>query len=172
MLSPNETEVEPLIEHRFLTAGWRDPKELSRVCESLNLRAVDFADRLVAVTVDYLRDCATRGAQPSLTEAVDVLASRAMPDAIDELYFILQDTELSPGDSLTDLALAVQQGADERTNELCRMLAREAFKAVSHTFNCPNCIRCSQAKPSHPRLGTIAPRARKAWRLQYESANG
>ena len=180
MVAANETKVDSKpqdvndkhrAELRLLAAGWRDPAELARVCDSLDMRKVDFADRLYGITIEYLRDCLRRGAQPTLTEAEATLRSRCVPHADGELYHVLMDTFVPAGESITDLAFAVQQGADERTNELCRMLAREAFRAWSHAFSCPNCIRCSQVKPSQARLRTVAPRAPKVWRLRYESSN-
>ena len=156
-------------EHRLLVAGWRDPVELVRVCDCLDLHKIDFADRLVGVSVRYLRVCADRGVTPDLDEAEQLLTGKAVPRSPGELYHILQQP--TAGESITDLALAVQQGADERTDELCRSLTRDVLRAWQHTLNCPRCIDCSQAKPSQPRLRTVAPRARKAWRLRYEPSN-
>jgi len=157
-------------ERRLLTMSWRNPRELARVADYLDLHVTDFGDRLVGIAVGYVRWCADRGVTPDLDEAELLLTENAVPRSPGELYHILQEP-VTPGDSLADLALAVQQAADERTDELCRMLTREAFRAWSHTFNCRDCIRCSQAKPSPPRLRTAAPRARKAWRQRYEPSN-
>ena len=156
-------ETRHIAEHRLLTAGWRNPTELARVCDAFNLRFLDFADRLTGITVEYLRGCAEEGLLPTLAEAVAALDAKAVPHEDDELYSVLQDTPVPHGVTLTDLAQAVQQGADARTNELCRALARDAFRALSHTFACPDCIRCSRR--------TAAPRARREWRPQYEPSN-
>ncbi|MFH1108726.1 MAG: hypothetical protein V1790_05980 [Planctomycetota bacterium] len=161
--------LQPLAEHHLLAAGWRNPAELSRVCDALHLRYLDFGDRLVGVVVGYLRSCADRGVPPDLDECEQLLTTKAVPRDPGELYHILQDP--TAGESITDLALAVQRGADERTDALCRALTRDALKAVSHTFTCPDCIRCSQAKPSGPRPRMPASRADKAWRLRYEPSN-
>jgi hypothetical protein len=157
-------------ERRLLTTGWRGPAELARVADALDLRYPDFGDRLVGIVVGYLRACTDRGVAPDLDEAERLLTERAVPRSPGELYAILQEP-VTPGDTLADLALAVQQSAHRRTDELCRLLTRDAFRAWSHTFNCPRCIGCSQAKPSPPRLRMVAPRARKAWRLRYEPSN-
>jgi len=163
------TNAQRLAERRLLAAAWAKPSECARVCGSLDLRYMDFADRLVGIVVGYIRQSADAGTAPDLDEAERILSERAVPRSPGELYAILQ--EPTAGESIPDLALAVQQSADERTSELCRSLTREAFRAWSHTFNCRDCIRCSQAKPSPPRLRIAAPRARKAWRLQYERSN-
>ena len=168
--TPNSQSVQRLAENHFLALGWRDPVELAHVCDCLRLHEIDFADRLVSIVVGYLRSRADRGVAPDLDECERVLTERAVPRSRGELYAILQEP-VTPSDTLADLALQVQQGADERTDELCRMLTRDAFRAFSHTFNCPRCIGCSHTKPSSPRLRTVAPRARKAWRLRYEPSN-
>ena len=138
----NETHVHRLGEHRLLRAGWRSPRELVRIADAVDLKTADFADRLVAVTLCYVCDVAEQGGAPDLNEAVAVLSANAVPTAPDELYHLLQQP--TAGESIADLALAVQQSADERTSELCRSLAHDAFKAVTHTFTCPDCIQCQR----------------------------
>jgi len=146
-------------EHRLLAAAWRDPGELARVCDCLRLHEIDFADRLVGIAVGYVRWCSDRGVTPSLNEAERLLTERAVPRDRHELYDILQSP--TAGKSIPDLALEVQQGADERTSDLCRSLARDGLRTLQHAFNCSDCIRCSQGKR----------RSHKAWRLpRYDRA--
>jgi len=137
-----ETHVQRLGEHRLLTLGWRDPAELARVCDALHLRYLDFGDRLVGTAVGYIRQRADAGTAPDLGEAERMLSERAVPRSPGELYAILQEPTV--GESIIDLALQVQRGADQRTDELCTMLAREAFRAMGHAFGCGDCIRCQQ----------------------------
>jgi hypothetical protein len=129
-------------EHRFLALGWRDPVDLAHACDCLALRVTDFGDRLVGVVVGYLRTCFGRRVAPDLDECERLLTERAVPRSAGELYAILQEPTV--GESITDLALAVQQAADSRTDELCRSLTRDALKAVKHAFDCADCIQCQQ----------------------------
>jgi hypothetical protein len=166
----NDTHVHHIAEHRLLAAGWRNPAELARVCDALHLRYLDFGDRLIGVVVGYLRACADAGSTPDLEGAERLLTKRGVSRAPGELYHILQEP-LTPGDTLVDLALEVQRGADRRTDELCRSLTLDGFRTLRHAFNCADCIRCSQGKHSQPQLATVAPRAHNAWRLRYEPSN-
>jgi len=143
MISPSTVVRNDPAEHRLLAAGWRNPVELARVCDALTLRYLDFADRLAGVAIGYLRTCADRGVTPDLNEAERMLSERAVPRSPGELYHILQQP-VTPGDRLADLALAVQRGADERTDELCRALARDGLRTLQHAFNCADCIRCQR----------------------------
>jgi len=133
-------------ERILLATGWSRPAELASIAAVLGLRVTDFRDRLCGIVIEYLRDCVTHGTLPTLTEAVAALASRGVPHADGELYQILMDTPMPACESIADLGLAVQQGADERTDELCRMLTREAFRAWSHAFNCRDCIHCQRTR--------------------------
>lgn len=142
----NDFQVAVEAERILLATGWSRPAELASVAAALGLRVTDFSDRLVSVVVDYLRLCGERAVKPTLPEAVALLASRAVPHADGELYRILQDTPVPGTESLVDLVADVQRAADERTDELLRSLARDAFRAVSHAFNCRDCISCQRTR--------------------------
>jgi len=118
-------------ERRLLTAGWRNHVELARDCDALGLGVTDFGDRLCGLAVDYVRHCAARGTQPTLSEAAAMLDSQGVPDAIDELYMLLQDTPVPPGDTIVDLADDVLCASQERSDELCRSLCRYTLRAIN-----------------------------------------
>lgn len=141
----NETRAHHMTEHRLLALAWRNPRELARVADAVDLKTADFADRLVGVILCYVCDVVEQGGAPDLDEAVAVLSANAVPTAPDELYHLLQQP--TTRESIADLALSIQQSADERTDQLCTMLTRDAFRAFTHTFTCPRCIDCQQGKP-------------------------
>ncbi len=157
----NDFQVAVENERILLATGWSRPAELASVAAALGLRVTDFRDRLCGLAVDYLRGCAELGVKPTLTEAVDVLASQAVPGASGELYHILMDTPVPAGEALVDLVADVQRGADERTDALCDSLMRDGVRALLHTFNCPDCIHCQR---------TRRPSKAGAWRPQHDPA--
>ena len=135
-------------ERRLLAAGWWNPSELARAADAFGLHGGDFLDRLCGVAVGYLCSCTANNCEPKLSEAAEHLPDLGIPNAIDELYFVLVETPLSPGDALPDLAQAVQQAADERSEADCRAVTREATLIVLHALACPRCRQCARAVQS------------------------
>jgi len=160
-ISLKDFQVAVEAERILLATGWSRPAELASVAAALGLRVTDFSDRLVGIVVAYLRLCGERAVKPTLPEAVALLASRAVPHADGELYHILQDTPVPGTESRVDLVADVQRAADARTDELCRSLASDAFRAVAHAFKCRDCISCQR---------TRRPSKAGAWRPQHDRA--
>ena len=118
ILPDNPLSDKPPLEQRLLTAGWRDPGELVRVCDAFNLRHSDFRDRLVEIAVAYVRECATCGVLPTLHEAAVAFDSLGVPHADGELYQILMDTLVPPGVTIVDLADDVLRASQERSERV------------------------------------------------------
>jgi len=117
-----------LAERRLCAAGWCDPVQLACDSDRMGLHESDFEDRLCGVVIEFLRDCGESGRTRTLAGAEAVLDAFAVPRDADELYFILIETPIAKGDDFADLIGDVLHEADNRSEQLCRELCRNALK--------------------------------------------
>ena len=132
-------------ERALIAAAWVNPGPFASDADRLALHLDDFDDRLCGVVAGYLRLCGESGRVPTLAGAEAVLDSFAVPRAPDELFHLLIDTLVPRGADLTDLIVSVQRQADDRREDECRALARDALRAWAHAFGCRRCHACQRS---------------------------